>query len=86
MDSSLKDPFGGIMPPCIVMEKGESLQDRAQNSRVDVFTAAQARLHLQQPFPQAVLLVYQLFSPCPCSSLVPDIGHERANLQQYCVR
>ena len=43
MDSSVKDPFGGLMPPCIVMEKGESLQDRALNSRIDVFTAAQAR-------------------------------------------
>lgn len=43
-DLALKDPFGGVLPPCIVMEKGESLQDRAQKSRIDVFTAAQVLL------------------------------------------
>jgi hypothetical protein len=40
-DCSIRDPFGGLIPPFIVMEKGESLQERARNSRVDVFTAAQ---------------------------------------------
>jgi hypothetical protein len=38
---SILDPFGGLLPPFIVMEKGESLQDRARNGRIDVFTAAQ---------------------------------------------
>jgi hypothetical protein len=41
---SIRDPFGGLIPPFIVMEKGESLQERARNRRVDVFTAAQVRL------------------------------------------
>jgi hypothetical protein len=40
-DTSIRDPFGGVMPPFIVMEKGESLQERVTKSRVDVFTVAQ---------------------------------------------
>jgi hypothetical protein len=40
-DCKIRDPFGGLIPPFIVMEKGESLQERARNSQVDVFTAAQ---------------------------------------------
>jgi hypothetical protein len=49
-DNSIRDPFGGVMPPFIVMEKGESLQERANKCRIDVFTAAQvnpAVLHNQ---------------------------------------
>jgi hypothetical protein len=42
-DGSIRDPFGGPMAPFIVMEKGQSLQDRARQCRVDVFTAAQVR-------------------------------------------
>lgn len=38
-----KDPFGGVLPSFIVMEKGESLQDKAQKHRVDIYTAAQVR-------------------------------------------
>lgn len=45
MDSNeggaLRDPFGGVLAPFIVMEKGESLQVRARKGRVDLFTAAQ---------------------------------------------
>ena len=45
MDSNeggaLRDPFGGVLAPFIVMEKGESLQCRARKGRVDLFTAAQ---------------------------------------------
>jgi hypothetical protein len=37
----IRDPFGGLLPPFIVMEKGESLQERAPHSRIDLFTAAQ---------------------------------------------
>ena len=40
-DSSVEDPFGAALPPFIVMEKGESLQDRARRTRIDVYTAAQ---------------------------------------------
>jgi hypothetical protein len=40
-DDCIQDPFGGPMHPFIVMEKGESLQERARNCRVDVFTASQ---------------------------------------------
>jgi hypothetical protein len=46
-DCKIRDPFGGLIPPFIVMEKGESLQERARNSRVDVFTAAQVRPSFQ---------------------------------------
>jgi hypothetical protein len=42
-DSSIRDPFGGIIPPFIVMEKGDSLQERARSGRIDVFTAAQVQ-------------------------------------------
>jgi hypothetical protein len=41
IDGALKDPFGNTLPPFIVMEKGESLSDRAQHMPVDLFTAAQ---------------------------------------------
>jgi hypothetical protein len=40
-DCRMRDPFGGLIPPFIVMEKGESLQERSRNCRIDVFTAAQ---------------------------------------------
>lgn len=40
-DQKVRDPFGNALAPFIVMEKGESLRDRANNCRVDLFTAAQ---------------------------------------------
>lgn len=40
-DKRVLDPFGNPLPPFIVMEKGESLRDRARNNPVDMFTAAQ---------------------------------------------
>lgn len=40
---AIQDPLGGVLAPLIVMEKGESLQERARNGRVDLFTAAQVR-------------------------------------------
>jgi hypothetical protein len=40
-DQSLKDPFGYSLSPCIVMEKGESLRDRANDSAANLFTMAQ---------------------------------------------
>jgi hypothetical protein len=43
-DKSIRDPFGGVMPPFIAMDKGESLQQRVTKSRVDVFTVAQVLL------------------------------------------
>jgi hypothetical protein len=46
VDNSIRDPFGGVMPPFIVMEKGESLQERARNRQIDVFTAAQVCTHV----------------------------------------
>ena len=42
-DESLKDPFGNALPPFIVMDKGESLRDRASNPEMELFTIAQAR-------------------------------------------
>jgi hypothetical protein len=41
-DCSIRDPFGGLVPPFIVMEKGESLEERIRSRSIDVFTAAQA--------------------------------------------
>lgn len=41
LNSSVCDPFGNPLPPFIVMEKGESLSDRAHRMPVDLFTAAQ---------------------------------------------
>jgi hypothetical protein len=41
VDGAAKSPFGNVLPPFIVMEKGESLSDRSQGIPVDVFTAAQ---------------------------------------------
>lgn len=41
LDGSVKDPWGNHVPPFIIMEKGESLSDRAQYMPVDLFTAAQ---------------------------------------------
>lgn len=40
-DCSIRDPFGGLMAPFILIEKGEGLQERSHNCHVDVFTAAQ---------------------------------------------
>lgn len=40
-DGDVQGPFGAPMPPFIVMEKGESLQDRAANPGIDILTAAQ---------------------------------------------
>jgi hypothetical protein len=40
-DESVRDPFGGVMAPFIVMEKGESLQERVRHRTVDLFTVAQ---------------------------------------------
>jgi hypothetical protein len=57
-DSRICDPFGGIIPPFIVMEKGESLQERARNGRIDVFTAAQ----VQSRFP-----ILQDIAPIACT-------------------
>lgn len=44
-DRCILDLFEAPMAPFIVMEKGQSLQERTRNNRVDVFTAAQVRKH-----------------------------------------
>lgn len=46
LDGAIKDPFGNVLPPFIMMEKGESLTDRASNVPVDLFTATQVRATL----------------------------------------
>lgn len=45
-NGAMKDPFGNTLPPCIVMTRCESLLDKAQNSRIDVFSASGVRLLL----------------------------------------
>ena len=44
-ETGLRDAEGGIMPPCIVMEKGEALDTWIENSgeKIDMFTGLQAR-------------------------------------------
>ena len=39
----LQDPRGRPLPPCIVMEKGESLQDWSDRAKPDLFTALGVR-------------------------------------------
>jgi hypothetical protein len=39
----LVDPCGNAMPPCIVMERGESLQEWASRAEPDPFTALSVR-------------------------------------------
>ena len=42
-DGKFRDPKGGPMPPCFVMEKGESLTERTMCRKSDIFTVIQAR-------------------------------------------
>jgi hypothetical protein len=39
VQGELVDPSGKPMPPCIVMERGESLQEWANRAEPDLFTA-----------------------------------------------
>ena len=39
----LLDPRGRPLPPCIVMEKGESLQDYSERAEPDLFTSLAVR-------------------------------------------
>lgn len=49
----LKDPLGNRLPPCIVMEKGESLNDWSDRAEPDLFTALAVRLcHAALPLKQ----------------------------------
>ena len=41
-DGSFLDPRGLPMPPCFVMEKGESLSERTMRCSSDIFTIIQA--------------------------------------------
>ena len=51
MASGLEDPHGHPLPPCIVMEKGESLNDWSDRAEPDLFTSLAVRhsesIHLQ---------------------------------------
>jgi len=40
---NLLDPLGRPLPPCIVMEKGESLQDYSERAGPDLFTSLAVR-------------------------------------------
>ena len=40
----LEDPCGAALPPCIVLEKGESLQDWSDRAEPDLFTSLAACL------------------------------------------
>eukprot|EP00892_Ulva_mutabilis_P004148 jgi/Ulvmu1/2104/UM125_0008.1 len=45
---SLVDPRGRPMPPCIIMEKGESLQDWSNRAEPDLFTALAVLSNISQ--------------------------------------
>jgi hypothetical protein len=40
-NGAVKDPFGRPLAPFIVMEKGQSLQEKLMNGRLDPYGAAQ---------------------------------------------
>lgn len=40
-DGAIKDPFGKPLAPFVVMEKGESLQEKLGKRNIDVYMAAQ---------------------------------------------
>lgn len=42
-DGSFRDPAGNAMPPCFVMEKGESLTERTARCKNDLVTIVQVR-------------------------------------------
>ena len=42
-DVELVDPRGSALPPCIVMERGESLQEWADRAEPDLFTSLSVR-------------------------------------------
>ena len=46
--TGLRDAHGALMPPCIIMEKGEALDLWIENSgdNIDLFTGLQVLLHL----------------------------------------
>ena len=45
----LEDPRGRWLPPCIVMEKGESLQDWSDRAHADLFTSLAVRSCMNLP-------------------------------------
>ena len=46
-DKSIKDPMGHPLPPCIVMERGESLDIWAERAKPDRAVAFAVRPHWQ---------------------------------------
>lgn len=42
-NGDLMDPKGNALPPCIVMERGESLQDWATRAEPDMFQSLAVR-------------------------------------------
>ena len=45
----LEDPRGRLLPPCIVMEKGESLHDWSDRAEPDLFTSLAVRRPPDKP-------------------------------------
>ena len=60
----LLDPQGRPLPPCIVMEKGESLQDYSERAEPDLFTSLAVRMSYGTH-----ICVTRACMPCPCSSV-----------------
>jgi hypothetical protein len=48
-DSRICDPFGGPMPPYIVLEKGEPLREALSNVSVGTIAAAKVRHNVSPP-------------------------------------
>lgn len=74
-DGALRCPFGNVLPPCIVMEKGESLKDRASNMPVDLYTAAQVCFYLVR-----LLSVHRSVAQCH----IHPLGHRGTRMYRDC--
>lgn len=47
----LVDPWGNALPPCIVMERGESLQEWANRAKPDLFASLAVRPYATATLP-----------------------------------
>ena len=55
--SGLEDPQGHLLPPCIVMERGELLQDWSDRAEPDLFTCLAVRIGEDSTIPTVVVHV-----------------------------
>jgi hypothetical protein len=84
-DESFTDPMGNVMPPCVVMERGESLDIWSERARPDRVQAFAVRCRACLPLhcvAAAVPLVATLAAPACCTTLCfPGCTAARVMLQ-----